>query len=190
MLNESRAESVFIALGGNLGDVKGNFKKALTILSQSIKIEAVSSLYLSRPQGDITQPDFLNAALVAETTLKPLPLLKLLKSIESKLGRAKSTGRWQPRTIDLDILFYDKLKLKTPELIIPHPYIFERDFVIRPLLEISSKSSTNGAFDYLHSKLKIGLEKLRENDNLYIKRQLEELSWHSFLLSLARDHRE
>ena len=185
-----RLNSVFIALGGNLGNVEENFRKALTILSGSIKIEAVSALYLSRPQVDIAlptmrlPPDFLNAALAGKTHLEPLKLLELLKAVELRLGREKLHKQCSPRPIDLDILIYDRLTLTLPNLVIPHPHLLERDFVILPLLEITGKSF------YLYRRLKIALEKLRGCNNLYVKKRLEAMSWSDFVRSLVRVRRE
>lgn len=128
---------VYIGLGSNLGDRKGNIKRALRELSSTpVKVIKVSSLIETEPVGGPPQRNFINAAAQIQTELSPGELLKLLKSIERKLGRVPSE-RNGPRVIDLDILVYDRLAMATPELTIPHPRMTERDFVLKPLQEIA-----------------------------------------------------
>jgi 2-amino-4-hydroxy-6-hydroxymethyldihydropteridine diphosphokinase len=96
----------------------------------------VSKIIETQPQGGPAgQPKFLNGALKLETKIPPVILLRRLKQIEKGLGRKKAL-RWGPRVIDLDILFYGDKIINSKELKVPHPRIFERDFVLRPLLEI------------------------------------------------------
>ena len=138
----------YISLGSNLGRKKANIRKAVKLLSKKkdVKILKVSSLYETEPVGYVKQDWFVNTCLKAETNLSPRQLLKTLKDIEKELKRKKrftphlfkGAGfiRWGPRTIDLDILLYDNLRLKTKDLVIPHPEMHKRAFVLIPLMEL------------------------------------------------------
>ncbi|CUS13339.1 unnamed protein product, partial [Tuber aestivum] len=142
LLEESAAEpegkhDVFIALGSNVGDRFKAIKEAVAeVENRGIKVKRTSSLYQSAPMYYLDQPTFLNGVIQAETTLSPDDLLKTLKDIESLLGRSKSMENG-PRSIDLDILLYDNLVHETPHLTIPHRKMLEREFVLRPLCDIS-----------------------------------------------------
>jgi 2-amino-4-hydroxy-6-hydroxymethyldihydropteridine diphosphokinase len=127
----------FLGVGSNLGNRRKNIKKALDYLSKTkgIKIEKSSRIYETEPVGGPPQGKFLNAAIKIKTSLSPAILLKALKKIEKDLGR-KKTVRFGPRQIDLDILFYANKIIKTRNLVIPHPRMFEREFVLKPLREI------------------------------------------------------
>jgi 2-amino-4-hydroxy-6-hydroxymethyldihydropteridine diphosphokinase len=129
---------VYLSLGSNLGLRKENIKKAVALLNKNphFKVERLSSFYETEPVGYKRQPLFINACLKGRTSLSAEALLKFLKEIEKKLGRKKSR-RWRPREIDLDILFYGKEKIKRRGLIIPHPRMEKRWFVLKPLAEIS-----------------------------------------------------
>ncbi len=127
--------TVYLGLGSNLEDRKRNLEKALDLLSQRLRIGAVSSVYDSAPIGNIDQPRFLNMACQAFTGLSPEVLLSLVKGIEAKLGRKSGTG--EPRPIDIDILFYGDRVINTPHLTVPHPRMAERAFVLVPLAEIA-----------------------------------------------------
>ena len=127
---------VYLGLGSNLGDRKANLGKALQLLGERLYIEQVSSIYETEPVGHAEQPMFLNAVCRAETELGPLQLLSLIKGIEATLGRVPSFTNG-PRSIDVDILFYNDLCMETADLTIPHPKIKERAFVLIPLLEIA-----------------------------------------------------
>jgi 2-amino-4-hydroxy-6-hydroxymethyldihydropteridine diphosphokinase len=127
---------VYIALGSNLGDRAANLAKAREMLTDDIQVLKRSSIYQTAPWGYSEQDDFYNQVLECETSLRPLILLKILKKIEKKMGR-KETFRNGPRVIDLDILFYDDLILKTRRLVIPHPGLHERTFVLVPMAEIN-----------------------------------------------------
>jgi 2-amino-4-hydroxy-6-hydroxymethyldihydropteridine diphosphokinase len=129
---------VYLGLGSNLGDRKANLEKALQLLGERLHIEQVSSLYETEPVGHAEQPMFFNAVCRAETELGPLQLLSLIQGIEATLGRVPSFTNG-PRSIDVDILFYDDLSIKTTDLTIPHPRIEERAFVLIPLLEIAPR---------------------------------------------------
>ena len=128
--------TVYIALGTNLGERLENLRAAIAALTQKATLLAESHIYETPPWGYEDQPDFLNMVVKVETNLEPEGLLNYLKQIEAKLGREKSV-RWGPRLIDLDILFYDELIIDTPPLIIPHPHLHERAFVLVPLADIA-----------------------------------------------------
>ncbi len=145
---------VYLGIGSNLGNRKENCLNALRLLAaKSIGVAKQSSLYETRPWGVIDQPEFINMAAEIMTDMPPVDLLGVLKGIEKALGR-EDTGRWGPRTIDLDILFYDDLVLETPDLRIPHPLMHLREFVLRPLSEIAP--------DKVHPVLKKTVRELLE----------------------------
>lgn len=126
----------YIGIGSNLGKREENCEKAISLLAKDgIKILKRSSKIETEPWGVSNQPKFINMAIEIETEKTPEELLDIFKKIEILLGREKNL-RWGARIIDLDILFYDELVIKTPELEIPHPLIPERDFVLKLLLEI------------------------------------------------------
>ena len=129
----------YLGLGTNLGQKKENLEKALEILNShgSVQVLKVSSFYETDPVGYENQDKFLNAAVVCETSLGPYELLDFIQEIEKALKRVREI-RWGPRTIDVDILLYDSLELlDEPRLIIPHPRMVEREFVLAPLSEIA-----------------------------------------------------
>ena len=128
----------FIAIGSNLGDRIANVKKAVLRAADEVKATLVfmSSFYETEPWGIKEQGPFVNAVMAVETGLKPVELLAHLKSVEAGMGRQKAE-RWGPRTIDLDIIFYDSLVMDEDWLTIPHPAAHERAFVMVPLAEIA-----------------------------------------------------
>ena len=132
----TEAVTVYLGLGSNLGDRQANLDRALEFLSQRLRMGKVSSIYDTEPLGDSSQPRFLNMVCQAFTRLEPAALLALAKGIERKLGRVGKSGT--PRTIDIDSLLYDDQVIDTPELVIPHPKMTERAFVLIPLDEIAS----------------------------------------------------
>jgi 2-amino-4-hydroxy-6-hydroxymethyldihydropteridine diphosphokinase len=127
---------IYLSLGSNLGDRLVKLRTAISSLSPSIKVLAQSSIYDTEPWGYYDQPTFLNLVVKASTTLDPFKVLRYIKGIEVSMGR-QETFLYGPRLIDLDILFYDELILDSPELIIPHPHLAERAFVLVPLAEIA-----------------------------------------------------
>ena len=127
---------VYLGLGSNLGDRLENLRDAILKLAPDIKVTAYSSVYQTPPWGFEQQPVFLNQVVGGETHLVPGDLLQNLKNIESVLGR-QPTFRNGPRIIDLDILFYDNMIINQPDLIIPHPRLHERAFVLVPFAEIA-----------------------------------------------------
>ncbi len=127
----------YLLLGSNIGQAKLNLKQAVSEIEQMpVQILAVSSIYQTKAWGKTDQADFLNAALLVETDLEPTILLEKLLSIELKMGRIRSQ-RWEERIIDIDILFYDSIELKTSELTIPHPQIPFRKFTLIPLNQLA-----------------------------------------------------
>lgn len=145
---------VFIALGSNIGNLEENLNKAIARLSDFGKVEKVSSFYKTKPQGFLEQDDFLNGVCLLNTDLEPQELFKKLKETEKLLGR-KPTFKDGPRLIDLDIIYYDKMILNTPNLTIPHPRAHLRLFVMKGLLEIAP--------DFVHPILKKTTAEIIEN---------------------------
>lgn len=132
----SRPVTVYLGLGSNMGSRKGNLDRGLELLSQRVQLGQVSSIYDTAPVGNTQQPRFLNLVCQVNTRLAPMGLLTLAKGIESKLGRTLHE-RNAPRPLDIDILFYGDQIIETPKLVIPHPRLEERDFVLVPLAEIA-----------------------------------------------------
>ncbi|MCC3144115.1 2-amino-4-hydroxy-6-hydroxymethyldihydropteridine diphosphokinase [Halanaerobium sp. Z-7514] len=128
---------VYLGLGSNIEPRLEYLKKAAEKLrdEKNINLEKTSSVYLTKPYGNLEQEDFLNAVILIKTPLNPEELLKKVLEIERKLGRVRAI-EWGPRKIDIDILFYDKLYYQSQKLQIPHPEIKNRAFVMIPLLEL------------------------------------------------------
>lgn len=133
-----------LSLGSNIGDRAKNLNAALKELSQKARVIKTSQFYETKPYGFHLQPDFLNCAAILETSLKPEELLHELKEVEKKLGRVE-VEKWHERTIDIDIIFYDSLVYNSPGLQIPHPDMQYREFVLKPIAEISP--------DFVHPEL-------------------------------------
>ena len=132
---------VLIALGGNVGDVRATFQKAIAHICGMAQAALLtrSSDYATPPWGDEQQARFINACIEIETSLDPHALLFTLHRIEHKFGRDRAgERRWGPRTLDLDLIAYDDVSIQKPELTLPHPRLFERAFVLVPLAEIAS----------------------------------------------------
>lgn len=131
---------VFVGLGSNRGDRKGQLEEALAALDRlpETAVAAVSSVYDSKPVGDAGDRDFLNAAAVLETRLEPRRLLERLLAIEKDSGRPDRERRGT-RTLDLDLLFYGEQVIDEPGLQIPHPRIADRSFVLLPLTELEPR---------------------------------------------------
>jgi 2-amino-4-hydroxy-6-hydroxymethyldihydropteridine diphosphokinase len=139
-MNETPAEAL-LALGGNLGNVRATFERAIAMLcaNGAVRLVARSSDYRTPPWGVTDQPAFINAAVVVATSLDPHALLMRVQSVERALGRDRTEERrWGPRPIDIDILAYDDVVLHEPDLTLPHPHLFERAFVLLPLAEIAA----------------------------------------------------
>jgi len=136
----------YIGLGSNLEDPVAQVKEALEELDavpDSVLV-AQSSLYSSKPMGPEDQPDYVNAVAELNTLLSPGELLEALISIEDTLGRKRGGEKWGPRIIDLDLLLYGKKKIKTDVLVVPHPGLHERDFVMFPLAELAGNINIPG----------------------------------------------
>jgi len=130
---------VFIGLGSNLGNRLGNLRGAIAAIREvpGITVVKMSSVYETEPVGNRDQPQFINAVLEIGCELSPQELLAALRRVEKHMGRQRQ-GKWQPRVIDLDIVYFDALVLATPELTIPHPEAARRAFVLEPLAEIDA----------------------------------------------------
>ena len=128
--------TVYLSLGTNLGDRAANLKQAVNSLTPQLQVRKRSKVYETPPWGYTEQELFLNQVLKATTYLDPEPLIGHLKRLEVVLGR-EETFRHGPRLIDIDILFFDDLVLETPSLVIPHPHVHERGFVLLPMMDIA-----------------------------------------------------
>lgn len=148
--------TAFLSIGSNMGDKKAYLDKSVVLLEEDekIKVECVSDYIITEPWGPVVQEDFLNGAVKLRTLYEPEELLSVLNQIEQKLDR-KRTIHWGPRTIDLDIIFYDDLVLTTEKLTIPHKEMASRMFVLAPLCQIAP--------DYMHPIMKKTVWELKEN---------------------------
>jgi 2-amino-4-hydroxy-6-hydroxymethyldihydropteridine diphosphokinase len=132
---DNRPLTVYLGLGSNLGDRSGNLNLAIDFLKERVKIDKSSPIYDTAPVGETNQPRFLNMVLQVSTRLPAPALLFMAKGIEAKLGRVPINT---PRPIDIDILFYGDQVINTPpQLIVPHPRLVERAFVLVPLADIA-----------------------------------------------------
>lgn len=136
-----------IALGGNVGNVRDTLDRAVEQLcdGRDIRLLARSSDYRTPPWGVADQPPFINLCLVVATLLSPHALLARARQVEAALGRDRANERrWGPRTVDIDIIAYDELVVDEPDLQLPHPRLFERAFVLVPLVEIAPERTVGG----------------------------------------------
>jgi len=155
----------FVALGGNVGDVRSTFRRAIALLcdGSAVRLTARSSDYRTPPWGVTDQPPFVNAVVGMTTSLSPHELLARAEQCERALGRDRTRERrWGARSIDIDLLAYDDLVLNDPDLILPHPHLFERAFVLVPLAEIGPERVIAGVRvrDALERVDTSGIEKL------------------------------
>jgi 2-amino-4-hydroxy-6-hydroxymethyldihydropteridine diphosphokinase len=128
---------VGLGLGANLGDPAANLRRAVALLRDAgLDIEAISSLYRTKPWGVSDQPDFVNACALVRTALEPLALLDLVQATERAMGR-RPARRWGPRPIDIDLLFIEDAPWRDRRLTLPHEGLMERAFVLLPLAEIA-----------------------------------------------------
>ena len=135
---------VVIALGANLGEPRAQLEEAIEALRDAIKIEAISSFYETKPfKVNEEQPNYINAVLIGETMLEAEQLMKELLAIEERIGRKRSTIN-AARLIDLDIIDYQRMVINSENLTLPHPRAFEREFVLRPWIEIDPKAQLTG----------------------------------------------
>jgi 2-amino-4-hydroxy-6-hydroxymethyldihydropteridine diphosphokinase len=138
---------VLIALGGNVGEVRETFDRALKMLCDGgeVRLIARSSDYVTPPWGVEDQPPFVNRCAAIETSLTPHALLARAQDIERAFGRDRAKERrWGPRTLDIDLIAYDDVALNDADLVLPHPRLFERAFVLVPLNDIASDRSIAG----------------------------------------------
>ncbi len=126
---------VFLGIGSNLGDPKKQIQSGLVSLGELLMELKSAHLYRSKPLGPQNQPQFINTVAKGLTKLSPLALLKHCQRIEQHHHRVRIM-RWGPRTLDIDILYFGEMRINSKDLIIPHPEIFNRDFVVMPLLEL------------------------------------------------------
>jgi 2-amino-4-hydroxy-6-hydroxymethyldihydropteridine diphosphokinase len=140
----SETVRAFIALGSNLGDRLGNLQAAVDGLAgtKGIIVVRTSRVYETDPVGP-PQPDYLNAVVLVETSLSARKLLEACLVIETAMGRERKE-RWGPRTIDLDLLLYGREDIREPRLVVPHPRMHERGFVLAPLLELEADPTLPG----------------------------------------------
>ncbi|MBP2307260.1 2-amino-4-hydroxy-6-hydroxymethyldihydropteridine diphosphokinase [Azospirillum melinis] len=136
--SSTSAATVYLALGGNMGDRAANLAEAIRRLGGAVRIDAQSALYETAPMYVTDQPAFLNMAVRGTTELDPVALLRVLKEIEASLGRDLGGLRFGPRPIDVDILLYADRVVVEPDLEIPHPRMAERAFVLCPLADIAA----------------------------------------------------
>jgi 2-amino-4-hydroxy-6-hydroxymethyldihydropteridine diphosphokinase len=161
--------SVLIALGGNVGDVRATFEKAIANICGMAQaaLLARSSDYATPPWGEEDQPPFINACIEIDAALDPHALLFVLHKVEQKFGRDRpKERRWGPRTLDLDMIAYDDVSIDKVELTLPHPRLFERAFVLVPLAEIAPDRLIRGRRikDALADLSTEGIERLPDRD--------------------------
>jgi 2-amino-4-hydroxy-6-hydroxymethyldihydropteridine diphosphokinase len=161
--------NAIIALGGNVGDVRTTFRKAIANICGMAQAALIarSADYATPPWGHEQQPRFINACIEIETSLDPHALLYTLQRIEQKFGRDRSKEvRWGPRTLDLDLIAYDDIALQRPELTLPHPHVLERAFVLVPLVEIAPDRLIAGRSvrEALAALSTVGIERLADTE--------------------------
>ena len=131
-------EKAYLLLGTNVGDLEENMARALrAIAAQNIRIRKKSKIYKTKPWGVHGQADYLNLALEVESDFSAAEMLDIFKCIESQMGRKRAEKRWQPRVIDIDILFWGNHVVDRPDLKIPHEHFFNRPFAVKILAEIA-----------------------------------------------------
>lgn len=138
-MNPANTHMVYLGLGTNLGDKQKNMNDAIRMLENLVgEVEKVSSVIETEPEGFKSDNMFLNAVVKVRTALSPFELLDITQDVEKSLGRKEksSNGIYHDRVIDIDILLYDDINISTPRLVIPHPRMAQREFVMTPLTEI------------------------------------------------------
>jgi 2-amino-4-hydroxy-6-hydroxymethyldihydropteridine diphosphokinase len=161
-----KASIAALGLGGNIGDPIAAMSAVISSFDQSdlIDLLAVSKLYRTPPWGKIDQPDFYNACVLVQTTLQPVELLDLCLSLELELKRER-IERWGPRTIDIDLLTYGDEEIELDRLVVPHPRMTERAFVLMPLTDIVKEHIVNGRSigDWLRNVDQSGIEAMSQD---------------------------
>lgn len=156
---------VYLILGSNLGEKENIIEKAEDLITiRAGLVKATSSIYETEPWGTIEPLSYLNAVIRIETELDPFSLLEVLLQIEKELGRKRNGIKNQPRTIDIDILFFNEEIINHKDLVIPHERLQYRNFVLIPLAEIAP--------DFIHPVLKVSVMNLLEscNDNRWVRK--------------------
>jgi len=140
-MTEAGRETAYVGLGSNLDEPVQQVTRALQELDRLPQTRVVgrSALYRTRPLGPQDQPDYINAAARLETALDPLGLLDQLLEMERRHGRVRRADRWGPRTLDLDLLLYGVRQMQDGRLVLPHPELTRRAFVLLPLAEVSPR---------------------------------------------------
>ncbi len=155
---------LFLLFGSNLGDRAGILQEAMKSISKTIgPVIKQSSLYESAAWGPVAQPDFLNLVAVVETELSPDEILSKTRAIEREAGPPKAV-LWGPRHLDIDILFYDAIRMNQKDLIIPHPRLHTRNFTLQPLVEIEP--------DYMHPVLNKSMSQLLKESKDPVKARI------------------
>jgi len=132
-------EKVYLCLGGNIGDTRNYLQNAVAMIGRRIgRVVSQSAVYQSEPWGFNAEQMFLNQVVVAETELEPHAVLELCLQIEAELGRTRSGNGYEPRTIDIDIVFFGQQIISQPDLQVPHPLMHHRNFVLRPLCDVAA----------------------------------------------------
>ncbi len=139
-------QPAYVGIGSNLADPRAQVLRAMDRIASLLDVQLVlrSGLYGSHPLGPADQPDFVNAVAGVLTRLQPLTLLRELRAIEQAFGRPAVREKWGPRILDLDLLVYGRIRNNDPELLLPHPGIVERNFVLYPLAEIAPELEVPG----------------------------------------------
>ena len=158
--------TAYIGLGSNLADPALQIKSARIAITQIDGVQelAFSSLYHSPPMGPQDQPDYVNAVMCVATGLPPMELLRYLQRIENDHGRVRKAERWGARTLDLDVLIYGEQIIDLPDLIVPHPGLAERAFVLYPLHEIAPQLRVPGKGDIADLLAKCPINELARLD--------------------------
>ncbi|TAL14728.1 2-amino-4-hydroxy-6-hydroxymethyldihydropteridine diphosphokinase [Patescibacteria group bacterium] len=156
--------TVYLALGSNVGKGDQQFNQAITLLGEQLRDIVEAPRYISRAVGYEDQADFINTVIQASTGLSPRELLAFTQTIEHTVGRIRRF-RWGPREIDIDIIFYDELVISEPELVIPHPRFAERDFVLKPLVDLNpnlTDPTSHLSVSELYNKLPANIRAIKD----------------------------
>ena len=158
-------EKVYLCLGGNIGDMRHYLEQAIALIDNRIGVvTAKSAIYQSEPWGLECSQWFLNQVVIAETELEPHIVLESCLKIETELGRTRSGNGYEPRTIDIDIIFFGNQIINTPDIQVPHPLMHLRNFVLQPLCDV--------ARDFVHPVLGLTISQLADvcDDKAVVRR--------------------